>query len=135
MKGREKGKEASDDDLPQEKWLAAFRSPSLSPAARSEEGTAFVREFRAPGFYEAYDTVLTFAERMNVEVLWFREKRSCGAPYMNRNYPPLEAICTWCNRRFRQEPIPCAYGGCAGEFCSRECVQEHAARNNHHHHY
>lgn len=126
MKGK---KEASDSDLPQEKWLAAFRSPSSS--ARGEADVTFVREFRAPGFYEAYDTVLTFAEKMNVEVLWFREKRNCEVQYMNRNYPALEAICTWCNRKFRSEPVPCGRQDCSGEFCSKRCMQEHAARKNH----
>jgi hypothetical protein len=124
MKGRKK--EAGDGELPQEKWLVAYRNPS----GNGPEGSTFVRQFRAPGYYEAYDTVLTHAEKMNLEVLWFREKRNCG-PYMNRNYPELEGLCTWCNRKFGQsEPVPCGSEGCEAEFCSRRCMEEHAARRH-----
>jgi hypothetical protein len=115
-------KEAGQDDLPAEKWLAAFRNPSSD---RRPEGATFVRQFYAAGYYEAYDTVLTHAERMNLELLWFREKRNCGQ-YMNRNYPSLESRCIYCNKKFGHEPIPCAGGGCEFEFCSRECMNEHA---------
>ncbi|HVX03238.1 MAG TPA: hypothetical protein VHA09_08800 [Nitrososphaera sp.] len=125
---REKKKEngiASEDDVPAEKWLAAFRNPS----GRGPEGSTFVRQFYAPGYYEAYDTVLTHAEKMNLEVLWFREKRNCG-PYMNRNYPGLESRCTYCNKKFGYEPVPCTNQSCGLEFCSKECMAEHASRRH-----
>lgn len=120
-----KKSEARESDLPSEKWLAAFRNPA---SRKGPEGSAIVRQFYAPGFYEAYDIVLTHAEKMNLQVLWFREKRNCG-PYMNRNFPPLEGLCTWCNKRF-QEPVPCANDSCEFEFCSKACMQEHAVRKH-----
>jgi hypothetical protein len=113
---------AGKGDLPAEKWLVAFRNPS----GRGPEGSTFVRQFYAPGYYEAFDRVLTHAEIMNLEVLWFREKRNCG-PYMNRNYPGLESRCTYCNRKFSHEPIPCLSEGCELEFCTKECVTSHMA--------
>ena len=116
------------DELPLEKWLVAYRSPS---SKRGQEGAKFVRQFFAPGFYEAYDIVLSHAEKMNLEVLWFREKRNCGH-YMNRNYPELEGLCTWCNRKFGQEPVPCAHGGCELVFCSRDCMNEHSYHKHTH---
>jgi hypothetical protein len=116
-------KEAEEGDLPAEKWLVAFRNPS---SAKGPEGSTFVRQFFAAGYYEAYDAVLTHAERMNLEVLWFREKRNCG-PYMNRDYPGLEARCAYCNKKFGHEPVPCADSKCELEFCSRQCMDEHAA--------
>jgi hypothetical protein len=116
------------DELPLEKWLVAYRSPS---SKRGPEGAKFVRQFFAPGFYEAYDIVLSHAEKMNLEVLWFREKRNCGH-YMNRNYPELEGLCTWCNRKFGQEPVPCMHGGCELVFCSRDCMNEHSYHKHTH---
>ncbi|HEX9678929.1 hypothetical protein [Nitrososphaera sp.] len=117
-----KKEEAKEEDLPAEKWLAAFRNPSSD---KRPEGSTLVRQFYAAGYYEAYDMVLTHAERMNLEVIWFREKHSCG-PYMNRNYPGLESRCTYCNKKFGHEPVPCASDGCESEFCSRDCMDEHA---------
>ena len=77
------------------------------------------------GYYEAYDTVLTHAEKMNLQVLWFREKRSCE-PFLNRDFPDLEAVCTYCNKKFNHsEPVPCSQDGCNFEFCSRDCMAEH----------
>lgn len=118
MKGHKK---ESENDLPQEKWLVAYRNPS---SKKGPDGSTFVRQFFAPGFYEAYDMVLTHAEKMNLEVLWFREKRNCGI-YMNRNYPELEGLCTWCNKKFGDEAVPCSHDDCELEFCSRRCMQEH----------
>jgi hypothetical protein len=115
-------REARDEDLPAEKWLAAFRNPS---SGEGPEGSTFVRQFFAAGYYEAYDMVLTHAEKMKLEVLWFREKRNCGQ-YMNRNYPGLESRCTYCNKKFGHEPVPCAGNECNSEFCSRECMSSHS---------
>ena len=122
MKGR-KGV-ASDEELPLEKWLVAYRNPN---SRRHPGGSVFMRQFYAPGYYEAYDLVLTHAEKMNLEVLWFREKRSCE-PFLNRDFPDLEAVCTYCNKKFNHsEPVPCAQDGCESEFCSRQCMAEHRA--------
>lgn len=122
MKGR-KGV-ASGDEIPAEKWLVAYRNPA---SKKHPGGSVFMRQFYAPGYYEAYDKVLTHAEKMNLEVLWFREKRSCE-PFLNRVFPELEAICTYCNKKFNHaEPVPCGHGGCSAEFCSRECMAEHRA--------
>ncbi|TLY04135.1 MAG: hypothetical protein E6K92_03710 [Thaumarchaeota archaeon] len=122
MKGR-KGI-ASGDEIPPEKWLVAYRNPA---SKRRLGGSVFIRQFYAPGYYEAYDVVLTHAEKMNLEVLWFREKRSCES-FLNRDFPELEAICTYCNKKFGQtEPVPCSQEGCSAEFCSRGCMAEHRA--------
>lgn len=83
-----------DDILPYEKWLAAFRNGSNSEILEEHE---FLRQFHATGFYEAYDIVASFAEKSQVEILWFLEKRECGHPYVNSNYPELESLCTYCN--------------------------------------
>lgn len=115
---------ASDDDLPTEKWLVAYRNPV---SKKHPGGSVYIREFYAPGFYEAYDTVMTHAENMNLEVLWFREKRSCE-PFLNYEFPDLESLCTYCNKKFNDlEPIPCTHDGCKAEFCSRQCMVNHLA--------
>lgn len=106
---------ASDEELPQEKWLVAFRN---------QGGSVFVRQFLAPGYYEAYDVVMSHAEKMHLEVLWFLEKRKSGQ-YMNTNYPELGGKCVWCNRKFGSEPVPCSNEDCEFEFCSRKCMFEH----------
>jgi hypothetical protein len=122
MKGR--GGVSSGDEIPAEKWLVAYRNPA---SKRHPGGSVFMRQFYAPGYYEAYDTVLTHAEKMSLEVLWFREKRSCE-PFLNRDFPELEAICTYCNKKFNHaEPVPCGHEGCGAEFCSRECMADHRA--------
>jgi hypothetical protein len=87
----------------------------------------FIRQFYAAGFYEAYDTVLSYAENRNMEVMWFREKRSCG-PFLNRDLPELESLCRYCNKEFNDfEPVPCMQEGCKAEFCSKECMTSHLA--------
>ena len=65
---------ASDDDMPVEKWLVSCRNPA---SKKHLDASVFIRQFYAADYYEAYDTVLTYAENMNMEVIWFREKRSC----------------------------------------------------------
>lgn len=115
-------KVASEDEPPSEKWLVAYRNPA---SKKSPGGFVFIRQFYAPGYYEAYDTVLTYAEKMHLEVVWFREKRSCE-PFLNRDFLALESICTYCNKKFNHaEPVPCFHESCSGEFCSRECMAEH----------
>lgn len=114
-----------DDILPYEKWLAAFRNGSSSEILEEHE---FLRQFHATGFYEAYDIVASFAEKSQVEILWFLEKRECGHPYVNSNYPELESLCTYCNGFFSyRDSIPCPYSQCSSIFCSKICLQDHIA--------
>ena len=113
---------ASDHDIPLEKWLVCYRNPA---SKKHPAGSVFIRQFYAAGFYEAYDTVLTYAENMNMDVMWFREKRSCE-PFLNYDIPELESLCTYCNKKFNDlEPMPCAHEGCMAEFCSRQCMESH----------
>jgi hypothetical protein len=115
---------ASDDDLPLEKWLVCYRNPA---SRKHPEGSVFVRQFYAAGYYEAYDTVLSYAEKMNMEMIWFREKHSCE-PFLNCDVPRLESFCTYCNRKFNDpDPVPCRHNDCNAEFCSRECMENHLA--------
>ena len=113
---------ASDDEIPAEKWLVAYRNPI---SKKHPGGSIFMRQFYAQGYYEAYDTVLTHAEKMNLEILWFREKRSCES-FLNRDFPELESLCTYCNKIFNYvEPVPCFNDHCVAEFCSKECMSDH----------
>jgi len=115
---------ASDDDVPVEKWLVACRNPK---SKKHPGGSVFIRQFYAAGYYEAYDTVLTYAENMNTEVMWFREKRSCES-LLNCDFPELESLCTYCNKKFNDlEAVPCRHEGCKAEFCSRDCMADHIA--------
>ena len=112
-----------DDILPSEKWLVRFINPK---SRKTRQESAFVRQFRAPGFYEAYDMVMTYAEKSNLDILWFKEKRRCGDDYMNRNFLELESYCTYCNKQFDHlDPLPCATENCSAEFCSKECALNH----------
>jgi hypothetical protein len=118
----ERKKLASDDDVPLEKWLVGYRNPR---SKKHPGGSIFIRQFYASGFYEAYDTVLTHAETMNLEMVWFREKRYCE-PFLNSDFPELESLCTYCNKKFNHsEPVPCRHEGCKAEFCSRKCLEDH----------
>lgn len=109
--------------IPYENWLAAFkRSGSRSFLSKQ----TFLRQFSAPGFYEAYDTVATYSEKLQLEILWFKEKRNCGYPYNSHNYPQLESLCTYCNNLFNHiDPIPCSNINCFAEFCSKDCTVNH----------
>jgi hypothetical protein len=111
--------------VPSERWLVAFKCDS---GTKYFEKTIFIRQFYAPGFYEAYDTAATFAERFQIEVLWFQEKRDCGTPYTNYSYPELESLCTYCNNLFsHQDTIPCLDPKCSATLCTRNCLQDHVA--------
>lgn len=107
--------------VPLEKWLVCLR----------KDGRSFTRQFMAEGYYEAYDTVLTHAEKRRAEVLWFKEKRNCGH-HLNRSYPELESICVYCSALFNdREPVPCREEGCEAIFCSRNCMEDHCHFRNH----
>src|SRR6476620_6692193 len=106
-----------------EKLLVAFKNPN---SKKNPESSIFVRQFYAPGFYEAYDIVATHAEKLKLDILWFKEKRNCGYAYINNNYLQLESFCTYCNNKFNHiDPIPCIKEDCLAEFCSKECMMDH----------
>ena len=114
----------NDEVLLPEKWLVRFRDA---------RGTPFVRQFYAPGFYEAYDTVMGYAEKLFLEILWFKEKGNCGLEYLGRTFPQLESFCTYCNKRFNDtDPLQCAHINCSSEFCSRQCARNHQDLKHHH---
>lgn len=89
----------------------------------------YYRQFFAAGFYEAYDRVMTFVEKTNCKILWYKEKRKCGGYFANKEIPYLEFVCTFCNNKFNDiEPIKCSFENnshCKSEFCSLHCRQEH----------
>jgi hypothetical protein len=105
--------------VPYEKWIVSFSD------SRKNNKISY-REFFAQGFYEAYDIVMTFAEKQNVDVRWFKEKRNCGGSISNYKITKLESFCTYCNRKFNHaDPIPCNHANCYSIFCSRECLDDH----------
>ena len=61
--------------VPYEKWIVSFSNSRKGPVRTS------FREFFAQGFYEAYDIVMSYAEKQNVDIRWFKEKRNCGAKF------------------------------------------------------
>lgn len=128
-KGRAMIAYKEDEILPYEKWLVAFVDKFTGTC---EDRTVLVRQFYAPGFYEAYDMVASYAEKSQLRVLWFQEKHRCGSPYSSTNYAELESQCTYCNNFFSdRDDIPCSATHCSAVFCSRKCFDEH---NNLKHH-
>ena len=119
---REKEPAKNEEEiLPNEKWVVAFHNNNISSGKAS-----FLRQFLAPGFYEAYDTVMTYAEKLGLDILWFKEKRKCGHPYVNFNYLELESFCTYCNKICNSTTtLPCTYKKCDAEFCSKDCFVDH----------
>ncbi|MBA3749670.1 MAG: hypothetical protein H0X03_02005 [Nitrosopumilus sp.] len=106
----------------EEKWVVAYiKSDTLK--------RIYYRQFYAVGFYEAYDRVMTFTEKTNYKILWYKEKRKCGIYFAQKEIPYLEFICTFCNIKFNNvEPIKCNFekkNVCGSEFCSSYCKQEH----------
>jgi hypothetical protein len=119
-----------DEIIPYEKWLVSFKKTN---SMKDPHQATFVRQFYAPGFYEAYDIVATYAEKSNVDILWFKQKQSCMGNYINNNYPALESFCTYCNRKFNHiDPIPCIEDSCYAEFCSKECTIDHCKMKHKH---
>lgn len=105
-----------------EKWIVSFiKMDNLKKI--------YYRQFFAAGFYEAYDRVMTFVEKTNYKILWYKEKRKCGAHFTNKEIPYLEFVCTFCNNEFNNiEPIRCNFENgnqCKSEFCSLHCRHEH----------
>lgn len=121
---KKKGKIVSSIDeentIPYEKWIVSFAG-----SRRNKIKISF-REFLAQGFYEAYDTVMTYAEKQNLDVMWFKEKRNCGNVFSQFEITKLETFCTYCNRKFNhQDPVPCRHDECNSVFCSRNCMNDH----------
>jgi hypothetical protein len=106
----------------EEKWIVAFIQPNTLRKI-------YYRQFYAMGFYEAYDRVMTFMEKTNYQILWYKEKRNCGIYFTKKEIPFLEFVCTFCNNKFNNvEPIKCNFENkntCTSEFCSFNCRQEH----------
>jgi len=110
------------EDPLEEKWIVSFiKSNNLNKT--------YYRQFCAAGFYEAYDRVMTFMEKTNYKILWYKEKRKCDQYFKKKEILSLEYICTFCNRKYNNiEPIKCNFGNnvvCTSEFCSFNCRQEH----------
>lgn len=105
-----------------EKWIVSFIS-------RDNLNKICYRQFYAAGFYEAYDTIMSFVEKTDYKILWYNEKRKCGKYFTDNEVLFLESICTFCNKRFcNTEPIKCNFASssnCKSEFCSFKCKQDH----------
>jgi hypothetical protein len=85
-----------------------------------------IRQFYAQGYYEAYDIIRTYAEKLALEIIWFKEKRNCSHYLISEKFPQLESICVYCNRIFNElEPIPCLQENCLHIFCSINCLENH----------
>ncbi|HSF50788.1 MAG TPA: hypothetical protein VLA74_08525 [Nitrososphaeraceae archaeon] len=126
MKIRKRKKNTSTEKsekeiIPSEKWLVSFKNHNNKSMTRT-----IIRQFYAQGYFEAYDIVRTFSEKLDLEIIWFKEKRNCSSLFINKTFPILESICIYCNKIFNgNEPIPCIQEKCIHIFCSLDC------RNNH----
>jgi hypothetical protein len=127
MKIRKRKKNTSTEKsekeiIPSERWLVSFKNynnKNMTPQT-------IIRQFYAQGYFEAYDIVRTFSEKLDLEIIWFKEKRNCSSLFINKTFPILESICVYCNMIFNgNEPIPCIQEECIHIFCSLNC------RNNH----
>jgi hypothetical protein len=109
----------NEEPIISEKWVVALLSNSINHKW-------MLKEFYARDYYEAFDIIMTYTEKTNAEVLWFKEKRNLGYPDSNINFPQLEHFCTYCNNRFSKiELIPCVRDMCNSNFCSKKCLENH----------
>lgn len=114
-------KKLEKEIIPSEKWLVSFKNHNNKSMTQT-----IIRQFYAQGYFEAYDIVRTFSEKLDLEIIWFKEKRNCSSLFINKTFPVLESICIYCNKIFNgNEPIPCIQEKCIHIFCSLDC------RNNH----
>jgi hypothetical protein len=115
-------KKLEKEIIPSEKWLVSFKNynnKGITPQTT-------IRQFYAQGYFEAYDIVRTFSEKLDLEIIWFKEKRNCSSLFINKTFPVLESICVYCNRIFNSnEPIPCIHEECIHIFCSINCMNNH----------
>lgn len=117
-------KKLEKEIIPSEKWLVSFKSHNNNNKSTTPQ--TIIRQFYSQGYFEAYDIVRTFSEKLDLEIIWFKEKRNCSSLFINKTFPILESICVYCNRIFNgNEPIPCIQEECIHIFCSLNC------RNNH----
>jgi hypothetical protein len=115
-------KKLEKEVIPSEKWIVAFKNYNN----RNTYFKILIRYFYAQGYFEAYDIVQTFSKKLDLEIMWFKEKRNCSDTFLNKTIPILESICVYCNRVFNNnEPIPCKDENCIHIFCSIKCVKSH----------
>jgi len=128
METKKKIKKKSDNKfekeiIPSEKWLVSFKNNNNT---NSVNPRVLIRQFYAQGYYEAYDIIRTYAEKLALEIIWFKEKRNCSYYFVSKKFPQLESICVYCNRIFNEmEPIPCLQENCKHIFCSMNCLDNH----------
>jgi hypothetical protein len=109
--------------IPSEKWLVSFKNHNNKESTNPQ---ILIRHFYAQGYFEAYDIVRTFSEKLDLEIMWFKEKRICSGLLINKTFPLLESICVYCNRKFNSnEPIPCINEECIHVFCCINCMNKH----------
>ena len=90
--------------IPSEKWLVSFKNHNNTKGVIPR---LIIRQFYAEGYYEAYDIIRTYSEKLALEIMWFKEKRNCSNLFISKKFPLLESICVYCNRIFNDlEPIP-----------------------------
>jgi hypothetical protein len=128
METKKKIKKKSDNKfekeiIPSEKWLVSFKNNNNRSSVNPR---VLIRQFYAQGYYEAYDIIRTYAEKLALEIIWFKEKRNCSYYFISKKFPQLESICVYCNRIFNEmEPIPCLQENCKHIFCSINCLDNH----------
>jgi len=128
METKKKIKKKSDNKfekeiIPSEKWLVSFKNNNNRSSVNPR---VLIRQFYAQGYYEAYDIIRTYAEKLALEIIWFKEKRNCSHYFISKTFPQLESICVYCNRIFNEmEPIPCLQENCKHIFCSMNCLDNH----------
>ncbi len=128
METKKKIKKKSDNKfekeiIPSEKWLVSFKNNNNTSSVNLR---VLIRQFYAQGYYEAYDIIRTYAEKLALEIIWFKEKRNCSYYFISKKFPQLESICVYCNRIFNEmEPIPCLQENCKHIFCSMNCLDNH----------
>jgi len=109
--------------IPLEKWLASFKNNNNRERINPR---VLIRQFYAQGYFEAYDIIRTYSEKLGLEIIWFKEKRNCSHYFISKKFPELESICVYCNRIFNEsEPIPCVQENCLHIFCSLNCLENH----------
>ncbi len=109
--------------IPLEKWLASFKNNNNRERINPR---VLIRQFYAQGYFEAYDIIRNYSEKLGLEIIWFKEKRNCSHYFISKKFPELESICVYCNRIFNEsEPIPCVQENCLHIFCSLNCLEKH----------
>ena len=118
-------KKVEKDIILSEKWLVSFKNHNNNKN-KNMTPKIIIRQFYAQGYFEAYDIVRTISEKLDLEVIWFKEKRNCSSLLINKTFPILESICVYCNRLFNgNEPLPCIHEKCIHIFCSLDCRNDH----------